>query len=357
MSFRPILCVVGPSGSGKTTLLAGLISRLTAEGLTVAGIKHAASGPDAGPAGKDSARLADAGARPAIVSGPDGVIVRGERADPGLLDLAEGFRGDCDLVLAEGHKQSPHDKIVMGGAEDQALSSVRLVVGDGPDLPAGALHRHDVAGVARWVRQWASRRRRLGAGVFGAVLAGGQSRRMGLAKADLRLRGRSVLANLIELLGGRLEQVWVIGRRAEGGDLPRCVRWHLDLRAGRGPLGGIATALRVAQQAEARSLLAVACDMPALAGEAVDLLLENRRPEAPASALRNPQTGRLEPLAAVYEPRALADIERALDAGRLSATELLEAVGAHAIDVPAELADQLVNVNTPEDLQRLQEKR
>lgn len=351
MSVRPILCVVGASGSGKTTLLEGLVPELGAAGLRVGVVKHAAHGPDAPAGAKDSSRLAAAGAAPTVVSGPAGLIVENAPAEAALLDLAVTFCAGCDLVLAEGYSHSPHDKILLAAGEAHAsLPSVRLVVCDAAEPPQGALRRDDVAGIAGWVCRWLDRRRRLGEGLIGAVLVGGASRRMGQDKSRLRRRGRSVLADLAELLGGRLEEAWAVGRRATGDDLPRCLRWHLDLRPGCGPLGGIATALHVAAGGRGRGVLAVACDMPFLAGEAVDLLLEHRRPGEGASALRNPRTGKLEPLAAVYEAEVLPEIEQALAAGKLSAGELLRSLGAHEIDVPAGIAGQLANVNTPEDL-------
>jgi molybdopterin-guanine dinucleotide biosynthesis protein A len=232
------------------------------------------------------------------------------------------------------------------------------------------IHRDDMPALAASVRAWLERRRRLSGDVIGAILAGGRSRRMGADKAALRIGGRPVLPDLAELLGGRLKEVWVVGRLLRHLELPPFVRRHLDLRSGCGPLGGIATALRIAgaqspaapnsapgESADPQAVLAVACDMPRMSGDVIDLLLDRRRREAPASVLRNTATGLLEPLAAVYEPGALGPIEAAIEAGALSVTELLESIGAHVIDVPPELAGHLGNVNTPAELERIEGKR
>ena len=230
------------------------------------------------------------------------------------------------------------------------LESVRLVVGPQADAAKGIVGRDDVGAIADWVVAWLKRRLLLGRDVMGAVMVGGQSRRMGADKAAMQFEGRAVLPRLVELLGGRLPEVWTIGRPVAVAGLPQCVRWHLDLRSGAGPLAGIATALRVARANGPRAVLAVACDMPALTGDVLDFLLEHRRPEKYATVLRNGQTGFLEPLAAVYEPRILEPIEQALDAGERSVVKLLESAGAHGVEVPAELAAALVNVNTPDEL-------
>ncbi len=341
---------------------------------------------------KDSARLAAAGARPSIAVGGGDVTVQFAQGQAQLLDLAAAYCGGCDLVLAEGFKQSSYDKIQLLAQDDTrdgfghgqdarptsghgqdahaTLESVRLVVAPRADAARGVVGRDDIGAIREWVVAWLERRLRLGRNVMGAVMVGGQSRRMGEDKAAMQFAGRAVLPRLVELLGGRLSEVWTIGRPVDVAGMPQCVRWHLDLRAGAGPLGGIATALRIARwpslaaasgsdgqgwpppitEALPRAVLAVACDMPALNGDLLDFLLEHRRPGKYATVLRNGQTGFLEPLAAVYEPRILEPIEQALDAGDRSVTKLLESAGAHGIEVPAQLAGALVNVNTPDEL-------
>jgi len=93
--------------------------------------------------------------------------------------------------------------------------------------------------------------------------------------------------------------------------------------------------------------------MPRLSGDVLDLLLAGRRQDRPATAIRNPATGWVEPLAAIYETASLAEVERALDAGELSPTRLLERLGAHIVDAPPAWAECLVNVNTPEERNQL----
>jgi len=377
MPIPPILCIVGSSGSGKTTLLEHLVPALSAGGLKVGIIKHASSGPDVElHSGKDSSRLAAVGQNaPVVASGPNGLIVLQPTRQAQLIDLAAAFCADCDLVLAEGYKYSPHDKIFVLPAGKAAvtepiatLPAVRLVVGEGKDLPGGALNRNDIAALAAWVQLWLDRHRRLGRGIIGTIMAGGLSRRMGADKAAIRIGRRPLLADLAELLGGWLGEVWVIGRAQPAAGMPLCVCHHLDMLVGCGPLGGIATALRIAgaqapHEADSndlippRAVLAVACDMPAMGGELIELLLEGRRADRPATALRISGAPRPEPLAAVYEPHILKRVEQALAAGAFSATDLLESVGAHVVEVPAGLAGQLANVNTPEELGRFRRKK
>ena len=370
----PVLCVAGPGGSGKTHLLERLIRRLTGEGLRVAAIKHCQHIDRTSP-GKDSDRLARAGACPAVAVADNGVEIRSacsgetiegnsdsERRRPAgsaLLDLVTVFCSDCHLVLAEGHSRSVYDKILLDGRDGpdgrRTFESVRLVVGgskaDGRGTQPG---RDDTDAITQWVLSWLERRRAVREGLVAAVLTGGASRRMGADKSRLRIAGQSVLARLCELLADRIGTVMVVGQQPEWQNTPVCASWHPDIRGGLGPLGGIATALRVAAAgARAKAVCVLACDMPLVGGELLDHLLAGRDRAASATMLVNPGTGRIEPIAAIYEPHALGSIQQALDSGELSAADWLLAAGAQRLNVPHELTDQLTNANTPAEFEAI----
>jgi len=351
MTTPPILCVGGNSGSGKTHLIQRLLPVLIGRGLRVGAVKHAEH-VDVPAAGKDSDRYAAAGATPSVVIGPDALIATDAPAEAALLDVVLTFCGDCDLVLGEGLRRSPFDRILVssGAAERGGNGRVRLVVADEGDADFA---RDDTEGVADWIVEWVERRQAMREGLMGAVLVGGQSRRMGIDKSRLVVGGRSVLAGLYELLSERLGEAWIIGQRPDAEGLSVSARWHLDLEAGQGPLGGVATALRIAGGDPARGVCVVGCDMPALGGEVLDMLLSSRNRTAPATVLVNPNTGGVEPLAAIYEASALASIEQALAAERRGVRDWLAEAGATHVDVPSALAAQLVNVNTPEELQQI----
>lgn len=353
MLVPPVLCVGGGSGSGKTHLLERVIPLLVGRGLRVGAVKHAEH-VDLGPPGKDSARLARAGATPSVVIGPAETAAADAGGEVKLLDALVTFCAGCDLVLAEGYRSSRHDRIFIAGGprpRGPGPGAVGLVVGDGD---AADLPRDDTEGLARWIDAWLVRRRELGGGLIGALLTGGQSSRMGADKTRLEIDGASVLIALYELLADRLGEAWLIGRRPAVDGLPNCARWHMDIRPGLGPLGGIATALRVAGACEpVRGVCVLACDMPVAGGGLLDWLLGARDRGAAATIAVDPVAALPEPLAAIYEPEALAGIEQALDRGRLSVQDWLAEAPVKFIEVPPELARELFNVNTPEDLDAL----
>ena len=143
------------------------------------------------------------------------------------------------------------------------------------------------------------------AGALGVVLAGGASRRMGRDKAALLIGGEPLLRRAVARLRLALAEVIVVGAPACASLLPGS-RIVADAWPGRGPLGALATALRVIEATEATGwALLVACDMPftqpALLRAMARLALTT--PDVDVVALRGPRG--LEPLHAVYHRRCL----------------------------------------------------
>ena len=105
--------LAGYSGSGKTTLLERLIPYFTAQGLTLALIKHAHHDFDIDQPGKDSYRHRQAGATEVLVSSDQRWALmhelRGAEA-PSLQALLAQL-SPCDLVLVEGFKREPIPKL------------------------------------------------------------------------------------------------------------------------------------------------------------------------------------------------------------------------------------------------------
>ena len=186
----------------------------------------------------------------------------------------------------------------------------------------------------------------------GVILAGGKSRRYGRNKALVQLDGMALIERVLTVMQSLFQQIVLITNTPEAYaylNLPM----HEDIIKDLGPLGGIYTALR---SIRTEAGFVVACDMPLVGGELLDHLLAGRDRAAPATALVNPATGRLEPLLAIYEPSALRGLRHALDAQERSLTDWLEAVGARPLTAPRELAGQLANVNIPEELDAIRRR-
>jgi molybdopterin-guanine dinucleotide biosynthesis protein B len=108
-----IFGLTGWSGSGKTTLVRRLVPVLIGRGLRVSTIKHAHHGFDMDKPGKDSYVHREAGAIEVMISSQKRWVLQHEHREdpePPMEELLE-YMTPVDLVLVEGFKTYPHEKI------------------------------------------------------------------------------------------------------------------------------------------------------------------------------------------------------------------------------------------------------
>ena len=107
-----VLGIVGWSGSGKTTLLTAVIPLLRRAGLNVSTVKHTHHDFDMDHPGKDSFRHRQAGAHEVLIaSGTRWALLHElEGPEPALPELLAKL-DPVDLVLVEGYKSHPFDKL------------------------------------------------------------------------------------------------------------------------------------------------------------------------------------------------------------------------------------------------------
>jgi molybdopterin-guanine dinucleotide biosynthesis protein A len=213
------------------------------------------------------------------------------------------------------------------------------------------------------------------------ILAGGESRRLGGPKAFLEVRGREILERELEATSDFDDTILATNDPhpcaaavlrygwAPGDDDPSSGRALLFRRGTRslrivtdpvpslGPVGGLAAGLGAAAETLCWVL---SCDLPFVTPELGRLLLrelrEAERKTAPRAVIPVLE-GRDQPLCAAWDAEAAVIAERCLAAGRRSVRELLDEIDARQLPEewlrrvgnPARL---LLNVNTPEDLER-----
>jgi molybdopterin-guanine dinucleotide biosynthesis protein A len=187
----------------------------------------------------------------------------------------------------------------------------------------------------------------------GLVLAGGRSQRFGRDKAAVTFRGIPLLERAVSALEPLVPDTRVAVRRDQLTDeLRQRCRLLVDSESGIGPAAGILAAHRSDGLA---AWLVVACDMPLVEKATLTLLIRARDHQRAATAFRAAD-GRAEPLCAIYEPATLARFRLHVEAGGdPSPRDWLMAADTALVDPPG--AGALVNVNTPEDLRRLEDSR
>ncbi|MGQ9553110.1 MAG: molybdenum cofactor guanylyltransferase [Anaerolineae bacterium] len=184
--------------------------------------------------------------------------------------------------------------------------------------------------------------------VVGVVLAGGQSRRMGIDKASLPLLGQPLAAWVIAALRTVVEDVWLVGCPAS---LARelGVAYAPDLLPGAGPVAGIYSGLC----ATGADILVSACDTPLLQ----PALLRGLLAAAEGWDVVVPvNKGEYEPLLAFYRQTCIPAIDEALRAGQRRVVSFYSTVKVQTI---SQLSWQVwdaeglsfVNLNSPADLE------
>ncbi len=195
--------------------------------------------------------------------------------------------------------------------------------------------------------------------VSAAVLAGGQSRRMGTDKALLEFDGVALLSRALQAVSAVSDDVYVVGDRPAYHEFGVPVVG--DAFPGSGTLGGIATALLHARHDH---VLVVACDMPLLDPAVLKAMANEPRDYdilVPALAGgRSQQGGRqtYETLHAIYTKSCLPAIEARLQHEEYKVIGFFEDVSVRVIDeawlrsLDPELRSFL-NANDPAELERV----
>lgn len=169
------------------------------------------------------------------------------------------------------------------------------------------------------------------------VLCGGQSTRFGSDKALARLAEYSVLEHVVHSAHNPL---LLVDRPNRYSDLLPNIERIVDHKPGRGPASAMVNALSIAKDRGAQRARFVSCDMPTVDPQWWPLL------------------DSVEPAAAFFDTRwhpllssLSTSVELAHDFANAPAWRLLEAIEAQPVPPPKNF-DELISINTPEDLNR-----
>lgn len=181
--------------------------------------------------------------------------------------------------------------------------------------------------------------------LYGLVLTGGMSTRMGADKGALEYHGQSQAAYCYGLLESFCDEVYLSLREEQSEEEAyRDYRQIHDTFLGFGPLGGILSALKAHPRA---AWLVLACDLPAVTSQAIDYLVSGRNPFKLATAYVSANDGFPEPLCAIYEPKSIFRLMGFLALGYHCPRKVLINSDTWLLDLPEPRA--LDNANTPEE--------
>ena len=181
--------------------------------------------------------------------------------------------------------------------------------------------------------------------LYGLVLAGGRSRRMGRDKAALDYHGRPQVEVVRDLLTPRCARVFLSVRAGDAeAYASRGIACIEDAVEDRGPAGGLWSAMRAFPEA---AWLVVACDLPFLRAEVLDRLIAARGPDDEALAYASAEDGLPEPVCAIYEPAFRPRLEAFVCDDLWCPRKMLIRTGARLLTL--EHGNPLANVNRPEE--------
>ena len=189
-------------------------------------------------------------------------------------------------------------------------------------------------------------------GVSVAILAGGQSRRMGQDKAFLEVGGQLVIERVLAAVQSLTDDL-LIGTNAPDKYARFGVRMVSDIYPNKATLGGIYTVIEAARHSY---ILVVACDMPLLNQNLLQYLITLApTAEVIAPLLEPPQP---ETTHTVYSKACLPSIHSRLLANNLRIINFFKEVSVRLVkrDEIAKFDPNFysfINMNTPDDWQQV----
>lgn len=185
--------------------------------------------------------------------------------------------------------------------------------------------------------------------LFGLLLTGGRSTRMGMDKAAMVLgadglnQARRAITALSHVCAQTVLSLRVGQAAPEGCEDIETVRDKAGLQ---GPLAGIFAAF---ERQPKVAWLVMACDLPLVGSELLHHLAAARSDRFDFSAYASVTDALPEPLCAIYEPSAWAVLQAHAARGCFSPRDIMAAERTLVLELPAANRGALKNMNTPED--------
>jgi len=184
--------------------------------------------------------------------------------------------------------------------------------------------------------------------IFGLILAGGFSRRMGHDKALLEFNGKPQVEYIYDLLQRHCLKVFLSKRTDQ--KAYKNIPFINDANefSNHGPLSGILSAMKEYPEA---SWLVLACDLPFVTDETIQTILTLRNPQKQATAYISTQDNLPEPLCAIWEAHAYGPILKFFNEGIHCPRKIL--IQSHTHLLKQKNPHWLDNINTPQEYEQV----
>ncbi len=226
------------------------------------------------------------------------------------------FFNDCDLVFVNGNHFTASKQIVILNEKKKdslsrkldRLTDVQFLVQDGGEvysflkdkirdgLESFMMNESEL--IARRIEKEMIQEV---APLYGLVLAGGKSQRMGTDKGALEYKQKPHREYTADLISGFCEKTYISCRETQRDAFKSAYPKLIDTFTGLGPYGAILSAFR---EHPNHACLSIACDLPYIDKESINQLIHKRNPSKLATCFHNPDTQFPEPLITIWEPKA-----------------------------------------------------
>jgi molybdopterin-guanine dinucleotide biosynthesis protein A len=180
--------------------------------------------------------------------------------------------------------------------------------------------------------------------LYGLVLSGGQSSRMGQDKSLIAYHGQPQRTHLYTLLQGVCSEVFLSVRAGQAEEIPAEYAVIADALPIRGPFNGILSAM---QQHPHAGWLVIACDMPLVTAKTLQTLVVERDNGKTATAYALQGSDLPEPLLAIWEPEAYTPALAFVQTGKTCPRKFLLNADTKLLH-PAQ-DEELYNANHPDE--------
>ena len=184
--------------------------------------------------------------------------------------------------------------------------------------------------------------------LYGLVLAGGKSQRMGEDKGTINYHGKAQREYMAEQLNEFCSQTYISCSSINGFDPPSNFELLSDKLIGLGPFGAILSAFQFDPN---KAWLVVACDLPLLDRPTLTQLVQHRNPSKIATTFNSPINEFPEPLITIWEPKSYQHLLLFLNQGYSCPRKVL--INSEIELLTAKSPEALKNVNTPEERQEV----
>ncbi len=185
--------------------------------------------------------------------------------------------------------------------------------------------------------------------IYGLVLAGGKSKRMGSDKGKILWHGVEQRYFLADLLGKLTGKAFISIRPEQKDEIDPKYGTITDSYENLGQFGAILSAL---DKHPDKAFLVVACDLPLIDKSSLDYLLKKRGRNKLATAFISSYDNLPEPLAAIWEPESKVRLLQLLNEGITCPRKALIKSSENVNLIKPLFPESTMNTNTPEDAER-----